>query len=204
VTDYGAVAAQIERAMPGQIAGRYGHWVGQALRPNSVFVAGGSMRLAAEIALGATKPWEPKDLDVFALDDTGLRNVLWAAAGAGYSVASSSPLTHCVATPGGNVDVVLYEVGCFQVAALSTFDFNVNAIGWDGTRVFFPGGRGADILGDIEARVARAQTGHVFLRRPIRALRRLAKMDLEGYTMDAESLRVYAENFTGRSPKDGR
>jgi hypothetical protein len=192
------------RDLPGLIEGRYGGWARMALRPGSVFAAGGAIRAAAELALGHSLSWEPKDLDLFALDEEGVRRTLALAdlQSSGVRVDSSQAPMHAMTNADGlKVDLVLYDLGCSAEAALSTFDFSVNALGWDGERVLFPGGRMEDVMGDIDRRVTRVQTGHVFLRRPVRALKRLSSIMAKGYAIYPQDLRLYAENFAGPGRK---
>jgi hypothetical protein len=116
---------------------------------------------------------------------------------AGFSIDDRHAPMYGASGPAGShpVDIVLYEIGVGPEVALSTFDFSVNSIGWDGRNVLFPIGKGNEILEDIGRRRTRVHTGHMFLKRPQRAARRLARLVGLGYEVPEEDLIAYASNF---------
>jgi hypothetical protein len=193
------VTAEMERVLPDLVSGRFGAWVPEVLDPRA-FVAGGALRdLAASVISGDV--WRPKDLDLFFLDCKGLERAKEAAEAAGWEIEEPDPPLARARHPVRShyVDLVPYDLGeeAEPATVLTTFDFLVNAIGWDGQHVFFPPGEQEGIIADIAAHRTRVSPGHLFLRRPPRAARRLCKILALGYQVVPPDLAAYAENFTG-------
>ncbi len=180
------------------IRGRFGTAWLQPELGGRLFVAGGAVRALLEVFIEGGR-WEPKDLDVFALDEDAALRAIRACRAAGGTVREDGELVWRLLSPGccEPIDLVLYDLGenADVPTALATFDFNVNSVGWDGSRLLFPAGRRGEILDDIGARRARVSAGHVFLRRPLRAVRRLNAMVERGYHIPEAELRRYLSNF---------